>query len=362
MYKWLIVECQFADVPAIPAGLDTNIRRFLGLPGGGFGNMFDYIHDISYNKASWVSQFVQFVPVKFKVGDVNVNNRAQRMRECLEAVPAEQLPDLEQFYGVIVVGNAICDSGAGGIGQSSQTINGKAYNLASVFLGSHALFTGFAVEEVLHGMGLGHSYDDSQNRFGGGLGEYGDPWDAMSAGNTFAFVDNNWQTTPPPASGGPGLCVPFLLRMGWLPAANQAHFDKDGPIQEFTINALSHPQPGKPMMVHVPIGDPNPQNGEFVVEYRQADGWDQGFNQNPAALRNRPVVPRATVAQGGTVLVHRYRENGNPAATLIENPTNGANQVTQNVILKNPAGPIYVITVKSIDTKSGTATVSIGPI
>src|SRR5258705_9847799 len=58
VYKWLVVECQFADVPTIPTGLDTNIRQFLGLTGAGYGNMVDYYHDVSYNNAAFSTEFV----------------------------------------------------------------------------------------------------------------------------------------------------------------------------------------------------------------------------------------------------------------------------------------------------------------
>ena len=69
-YPWLVVKCRAADIPAIPAGLDTDIQQFFGISGAGYGNMVDYFHDVSYNRASVVSDtFVGWVQAPFNKAD-----------------------------------------------------------------------------------------------------------------------------------------------------------------------------------------------------------------------------------------------------------------------------------------------------
>src|SRR5439155_9243672 len=132
------------------------------------------------------------------------------------------------FYGVIVVNNAVQDGGAAYIGQQPMIINQKSYNLACVWFDPNSLFTGFAGQEVGHGLGLAHSFDDSGRGCGGKPGEYCDGGDIMSALGSYRFPDPNWVVGGNFRGGGPGLNAPGLLRMGWIPGENQAHFQNEG--------------------------------------------------------------------------------------------------------------------------------------
>jgi len=367
VYKWLVVECQLADVPNIPAGLDTNIRQFLGSAGTGYGNIVDYYHDVSYNGVAFAADFLGWVPAPFTLADTTdqrtpvggPNKRAERVRRCLEAIPSNKVPDFASYYGVIAIGNAQSEGGACHIGQQSMTINNKPYNLACVYFDSSSLWIDFAAHEIGHGLGLNHSFDNAQNicAIGSTVGQYCDPWDIMSAMVTYQFNSGNWKI-----GDGPGMSGPNLLRMGWIPIANMRRYDLEaGGEQIFTIGALSHPQGDQPIVVLLDVGF-GPSDGVYTVEYRQGDGWDRGIvNGVTIPSINNPLAPTVAKSQGGAVLVHQYRPMGEPAATLVENGNTGALVKGDLMLLRSAVGPVYHVTVQSIDTTTASATVSIGP-
>lgn len=359
-YPWLVVKCQVSDVPTIPTGLDTNIQQFFGISGAGYGNIVDYFHDVSYNRASVISDtFVGWIRAPFNKADLSFpsgrlrNDRAQRVKECLQAIPADQLPDLDAFFGVVVINNAVQDGGACFQGQQSMTINNKSYKLACDWFDPNSLLTGFAPQEMGHGLGLTHSFDDSGRNCGGKPGEYCDPWDVMSAFGTYRFVDPNWLVTGL-SGGGPGLNAPNLLRMGWIPAGRRSEFQLEGDNEQaFTIRALSHPKGSDPLVVTLDVGSAEPFGGLYTVEYRQGDGWDRGFVSNTDS-------PQAVRSSGGAVFVHQYRPAGEPASTLINGAFAGALQPCNTLVLVGLGGATFYVTVKSFDIADGSATVSIG--
>lgn len=358
-YNWLILKCQLSDVAAIPAGLDLTVQQFTGISGAGYGNIIDYFHDVSYNRASVVSDtWVGWIKAPFSSADLTraplasaVPGRMNRVVACLNAIPDDQMPDLDAYYGVAVVNNAVQDGGACYVGQLKLTVKGKSYPLACLWFDPNSFKTEFAAHEYAHGLGATHSFDDLGSQCGGQPGEYCDPFDIMSAQGTYQFVDLNFPVGGQGSGGGPGMDVPNLLDRGWLPSANQRRFQFEGdPEQLFTIRALSRPRAGAAMAVIVETGDPRPFEGIFTVEYRQGDGWDRGFVtdfSSPAKVRE----------SGGVVLVHQYRPVGGPVSTLVTGPFGGAMQPCDTLVLGN--GARYV-TVKDFNTAEGTATVAIG--
>ena len=359
-YRWLVIKCQLSDVPTIPPGLDASIVQFFGISGAGYGNLVDYFHDVSYNHASVIAdKFLGWISVPISKGDVSGTgrlaaqaSRKQRVLECLRALPADQLSDLDEFYGVVIINNSIQDGGAASVGPSTFTINNKNFNLASVWFDPKSLSTEFAAHEMLHGLGLDHSYDESGRDCGARPGEYCDPWDIMSAQRTYQFVDNNFLFAGGPTGGGPGLNAPGLLRMDWIPVANQRQFDFEGGEQVFKIRALSRPRGTEPLVVIFDVGSQLPFEGTYTIEYRQGDGWDLGFVKS---LSPSPIVQ----ASGGTVLVHQYRRVGAPASTLINGAFAAILQPCNTLVLNGVDGAFHV-SVLSFDIADGSATVSIG--
>jgi M6 family metalloprotease-like protein len=360
-YNWLVVKCQLSDNDAIPAGLDTSIQKFLGVGGLGYGNIVDYFHDVSYNRASVVgTEFVGWVKAPFSTSDMASPRgrvappgaRAQRVKECLQAIPQDQGVDFADYYGVVVINNVVNDGGACYIGQQNLTINNKNFNLACVWFDPNSLFTDFAAHEIAHGLGLTHSYDDSGGNCSAGPGEYCDPWDIMSAMQTYTFADRNWLINGASSAGGPGMNAPNLLRMGWIPAQNQKQYDlEQGGNQVFKLRALSRARPSDALVAILNVGA-NSFDNLYTVEFRQGDGWDNGFVSDLGS-------PLPVRLKGGTVLVHQFRF-AEPVSTLINGAYGGALQPFNTVVLPGFGGLNYHVTVLAIDIFDASATVEIG--
>ena len=348
-YNWLVVKCQFNDVPTIPSGLDTDINQFLGLSGNGYGNISDYFFDVSYNHAEIVGN-VSLPWVKAPFATTKYPGRQAGVQQCLNAVPTNLLPDLDSIWGVVVVSNFVQDGGACYIGQAPMLVGNTQHNLACVWFDPNSLKTEFAAHEFGHGLGLNHSYDDSQRNCGGNPGEYCDPWDIMSAQGTYQFVDKNFLTSGQASGGGPGMNAPNLISMGWLNLINQIPYFANRGDQTFTLRALSQPRGDAPLAVIVQTDNPDRAESIYTVEYRQGTGWDLGF----ATDGNTPAKVRES---GGVVLVHKYRPVGAPASTLINGAFSGALQPCDTLILENGSRYIHV---SAFDTRDGSATIVVG--
>jgi hypothetical protein len=308
---WLVLKCTFSDdrttrflptglSPAI-SSLDDYINKFLTTAGAGTGNVIDYYRDVTYGSLSLSSRVYGWFDAPYP--KANTLNRPARVEQCANAIPASQASgmDFGSYWGIIMVTNAPADGGACGDGQLPLQIQGQVYNLGCVVFDANSMYTAFAAHEVGHGLGFHHSWDNSPC-------EYCDQFDVMSAFNTWEFYLPNY---PPygaftshrngiqSGGAGPGLNLPNLLFLNAIPASRIATYHIGDPQKQFVLTALSHPIGNAYLGLEIVGSD---QNDVYTVEYRQADGWDQGFPLNG-------------------VLIHEYRIGSNPYSYLESGPT-----------------------------------------
>ena len=270
---WAVLKCKYSDTPEVPATADTTLDNLFN----GAEGVRQYFAEISHGKYRplfRISGIWRTMGVSIAQDRKEGFNRYRRTEECIKVSGVR--PGM--YAGIIVNFNVDIDAGYAG----------------NVLLTPGAWATAFAAHEMLHHLGLNHSFDTStrKNSTWSAPGEYYDHWDIMSAMAIYGFKNANGLTS------GPDLALPFKLSLGWIAAqkdvtlidARVATGVSMGETRDLSLRPYSSVSGSMPLGACVDVGAKNGEFTRYCAEYRQKSGWDR-------------VIPE------GGVLIHSLKNN-----------------------------------------------------
>jgi len=288
---WSILLCRFADRPATPQP-PSFFANFLTPAGAGTGGVADYFTDQSGGRVSLAGSTIRgWYTMSWTLAEFQSIDRWTRIQRCVDTAAANGYT-VPAGHRIAVMLNDWVDSGAAG---------------GRVLLDPGAWNVGFAAHEMLHGIGLGHSFSNDttyQNAPWSQPGEYDDPWDEMSAMHIYAFTTANYGTS------AVGLNGYHRDELGWLPKNRVFTMGADG-IGSRTISlaALETPAATGPQLVRIPF-NPGDLFNYYTVEYRRKTGWSAGIPADTVLLHE---------VRDGTPYLIRTGPGGGPAQSLNAN-------------------------------------------
>ena len=281
-YSFAVLLCRFGDDGRgfVSINRQSVVDMFTA---SGVENVVRFWHDMSFGQVDlsgstafpnpdaqnlgWIT--LAQVRSDYTGSGVNKQGRQDLVDWAKSAARGANVP-VDSFDGVVVyMSTPNTDLWGGG----NEVVCDSASNLTQI------------LQEVGHGLGLGtHSRAVSS----GTALDYMDPFCIMS-GLTFGGVlVQNVTFQGAFGTSGPGLCAPYIAKMGWLDDHRIAGV------------AVPNGRTPRPTVVRLSaLGDQNPANpqaavfdlppAKYFVEYR-AGGWDRGLLQN-------------------AVVVHQYRSD-----------------------------------------------------
>jgi hypothetical protein len=277
-----VILCQTSDAGAPPR--DVNHYRNL-LFNGGTGGLADWWHDISYGSFDNAGSEVHgWYTMGRTTAQYQALGRWDRVNACLDAARTAA-------SGAFTVPN----------GAIRYVVTSPSVDLFGWTGGAFLPFdfdVGAVAHEGGHGIGLDHTFSNDPNYRNADwaqIGEYDDPWDAMSWANSF-------RASTPFGDAPASLVTPHLDRLGWLPRSRIVVHGASGAAEAtYTIAASNHPEAPGALLVRVPY-DPGDLFRYYTIEFRRRDHWSAGI---PADI----------------VLIHEVKRNrdgsGNPTGPQI---------------------------------------------
>jgi hypothetical protein len=263
---WAVILCKFTDDDTEPYSKQYYDHLFTSAGGGSPWNMPRYFRDYSHGKLDLDgTQVFGWYQLDKSVDDYNAlggGAREELIKWARDAATADGV-DLSPFYSVVACTNLWMDIGAtqgGVVAQGAGTQN-----------------PGLLAHEMGHVYGLPHSRRDGSND------DYKDPWDIMSAANTFTAPDPEFTRI------GPGVNACNMRSRGWLDET-RVWKGGDGTYDEtITLRPLAARDLPGYLAAELP--------GGLLVEFRLRAGWDGGIPR-PAVLIHRAEGGASYIIQG----------------------------------------------------------------
>lgn len=336
--SWLVLLCKAADASQEPQPKSFYKDLFSK---GQRDLLFDYFDNASNHTVDVSGTEVYgWFPMTVNTADIAPNvrnnsmpvNRTQTARDCrasaLGGITATGISvDPKDYAGIITVINVPVDSGDAG--EKSVVLSRQAEDEV-----------GFVAHEMLHVLGLDHSWRASQDGSSdhawqhGGDVEYEDCSDMMS----YRTCVYRFQTVRGPQ--GPELQGAYREKLGWLPSNR--------------IQVVSGYPPGTTTIILAPVSDPSQpgallakievfnrlNSGRYVVEYRERSGFDRRLPYNAVMVReqrdrgipNRGITYLVT-RQDGTTAWRKgdtFTDNGNHLSISVDDIFAGGARITVN--------------------------------
>ncbi|WP_157778801.1 hypothetical protein [Massilia violaceinigra] len=294
----------------------------------GNGGLADWWHDISYvNFNNAGSEVHGWYRMSQTTGQLQALNRSDKINACVEAARTAPSGALTVPPGAIRY--IVTSPGIDAFGW-----NGGAF-MAFDFE------VGLAVHEGGHGIGLNHTFSnnpDYRNVDWAAIGEYDDPWDAMSWANSYV-------ATTPFGAAPAALVAPHLDRMGWLPRSRIAVHAANGASEAiYTLAATNHPEASGALLVRVPFA-PDDLFRYYTIEFIRKDRWSAGIPADTVLIhevkRNRDAAGVPVGEQIAWLQRDLARADKAPAQAL------DANGVQIRVLSINPATNQATVSVRS---------------
>jgi hypothetical protein len=320
---WSVILCKSSDggTPLRDVTYSQNL-----VVNGGTGGLADYWQDVSYQNVNLVGSEVHgwYTVPKIAAEWQAMSDRSQKVAVCQNAAQSDPTQPFTVPTGhrtLIVTFPNIDEFGW----------NGGAFVDSNVAVGD-------LVHEGGHGIALNHSFSNDfayLNIWWAQIGEYDDPWDAMSWGNVFRV--------PTPFGDGPSWMIAYNLdRMGWLPRSRIVNFGSDGVSRAtITLAAVGHPEAPGALLIRVPFDVSDPMH-YYTLEFRREDRWDAGIPADAILLHE---VQKSWTSHGDYL--------GHPAALLLTLASAGREPL--QTLTANGVS----IQLDSINTAANTATVTI---
>jgi hypothetical protein len=337
--SWLVLLCKAADAPQEPNPKSFYEELFSkdqrDLLFDYFDAVSDHTLDVSGTQVyGWFRMIVNTADIAPAVRNNTTQvKRDETARDCtasaLGGIMASGIRvDPANYAGVITVINVPVD--AGDTGEKS------------VVLADPAMDVGFIGHEMLHVLGLDHSYTMSPDASAdhvwkhGGDVEYQDCWDMMSYRTcVYAF-----QTSRGPQ--GPELQAAYRDKLKWVPAGRVWTRGFTGPSQN-TITLAPVSDPSKPGYLLARIELPA---GWYVVEYREKTRFDRAIPSGAVVVREQRF------GSGKTFLVKRqggglgwgkgetFTDAGNWISVSVDDIVSGAATITVNTAYSAAPGQL----------------------